>query len=98
MAVTESTKHQLSFEPAPSIVLVTVGSWSLIEFSIPVAASLFNFILFCGLFSRNFPINALTCSRSALDVVLISPKGRASSTIARVLDQTEIIFILMLIT
>ena len=81
MAVTESTKHQLSFELAPTILLVALGSWSFIESSLPVAASLFNFVLFCGLFSRSFPIKALTCSRSALDVVLISPKGRASSMI-----------------
>lgn len=74
MAVTESTKHQLSFEP----VATEVGSAISIDPRL-LSISSFKSILFCGLFSCNFPIRARTCSRSALEVVFISPNGRASS-------------------
>jgi len=77
IAVTESTKHQLSFVLVRPIVFGSVVS---IESSL-VSISWFKFILFCGLFSRSFPIKALTCSRSALEVVFISPNGRANSAI-----------------
>ena len=74
IAVTESTKHQLSLD----LVTILLESTVFIDSSLDSISS-FKFILFWGLFSRNFPIKALTCSRSALEVVFISPNGRASS-------------------
>ena len=76
MAVTESTKHQLSLGLTTGLGLVDLLTDSSLLSTSPLEL-LFTFLT--GLFSFSFPINARTCSRSALEVVFISPKGRDNS-------------------